>query len=90
MPTADPLSQEIARIGRDLYERQIRPQVETDANIGRLVSIDIHTGDYEVGDNLLETVERLQARRPDAEVWTERIGYNAVHAVGGSLRRVDR
>ena len=60
------------------------------ATCGRLVSIDIHTSDYEVGDSLLETVERLQARRPDAEVWTERIGYNAVHAVGGSLRRVDR
>jgi hypothetical protein len=64
--------------------------VETETNIGRLVSIDIHTGDYEVGDNLLETVEQLQARHPDAEIWTERIGYNAVHAVGGSLWRVDR
>ena len=70
-----------------MYDKQIRSQVESEANIGRLVSIDIHTGDYEVGDRLLETVERLQCRRPDAEVWTERIGYNAVRAVGGSLQR---
>lgn len=68
--------QEIGRIGRELYETQIRSLVESEANIGRLVSIDIHPGDYEVGDRLLETVERLQSQRPDAEVWTERIGFN--------------
>ena len=36
------------------------------------------------------SIQRLQARHPQAQIWTERIGYDAVYAVGGSLRRVDR
>ena len=80
----------ISRIGHEIYENQLRPQVETDENIGKLISIDIKTGDYEIGDKLITAVERLQSRRPDAEIWSERIGYDAVYAVGGTLRRVDR
>ena len=80
----------ISRIGHEIYETQLRPRVETDENIGKLISIDIDTGDYEIDEKLITAVERLQARRPEAEIWTERIGYNAVYAVGGSLHRVDR
>jgi hypothetical protein len=84
------LDDDISRIGHEIYETQLRPKVETEENIGKLISIDIKTGDYEIGDKLLTTVERLQARRPEAEIWTERIGYDAVYAVGGSIQRVDR
>jgi hypothetical protein len=80
----------VSRIGHEIYETQLRSTVETDENIGKLISIDINTGDYEIGDRLITAIERLQARRPDAEIWSERIGYDAVYAVGGSLRRVDR
>jgi hypothetical protein len=79
----------ISRIGHEIYETRLRAKVETDENIGKLISIDIHTGDYEIGDKPLSTIQRLQARRPESEIWTERIGYDAVYAVGGSLRRVD-
>jgi hypothetical protein len=90
MSTVDPESEEISRIGHEIYETRLRSQVETEENIGRLISIDIHTGDYEIGDKLLATMKRLRDRRPQAEIWTERIGYNAVYAVGGSRRRVER
>jgi hypothetical protein len=78
---------EIGRIGHDLYERSIRAKVETEGNIGKIVSIDNETGDYEIGDDLIETTKRLLVRHPDAAIWSERIGYNAVYAVGGSLQR---
>jgi hypothetical protein len=83
------LDDDISRIGHEIYESQHRLKVETEENIGKLISIDINTGDYEIGDKPLATIQRLQARRPEAEIWTERIGYDAVYAVGGSLRRVD-
>ena len=79
---------EIGRIGHDLYQKSIRAQVENEGNIGKIVSIDIETGDYEIGDDLLATTNRLMARHPDAAIWSERIGYNAVYAVGGSLQRI--
>jgi hypothetical protein len=80
----------ISRIGHQIYETQLRPKVEIEENIGKLISIDINTGDYEIGEKLSVAIQGLQARRPDAEIWSERIGYNAVYAVGGSLRRVER
>ncbi len=44
-------SEEIERRGKELYEKGIRARVETPENIGKLVSIDVETGDYEIGDD---------------------------------------
>jgi hypothetical protein len=88
MPHPRYSGEEIDRIGHELYEKQIRPTVETEENIGKIVSIDIETGDYEIDDDLLIAARRLLAKHPDAAIWSERIGYNAVYAVGGSLERV--
>ncbi len=79
--------EEIARRGKELYEQRIRALVETQENIGKIVSIDIETGDYEVGEDLISTGDRLFARHPGAALYGARIGYNAVYAVGGSLVR---
>ena len=81
-------SEEITRRGTELYERGIRSQVETDQNIGKLVSIDIESGDYEIGDDAsLEVPLRLHAKHPDAAIYTMRIGYDAVYALGGVVER---
>ncbi|MDZ7955029.1 hypothetical protein [Nostoc sp. DedQUE09] len=79
--------EEIIQRGKEFYEKHIRSQVETVENIGKLISINVETGEYEIGDDLLVTRRRLQAKHPDAAIWAERIGYDAVYAVGGSLVR---
>jgi hypothetical protein len=78
---------EIALQGKEIYEKQIRAKVETQENIGKIISIDIESGDYEIDSDLLATCRRLQARHQKAVLWTERIGFNAVYAVGGTLTR---
>jgi hypothetical protein len=78
---------EIARQGQGLYQTQLRPLVETEANIGKIISIDVATGDYEIADDVIAASRLLKARHPDAVLWSERIGYNAVFAVGGTLTR---
>jgi hypothetical protein len=81
-------SKEVVRRGEELYAQKIRSQVETEANIGKLVSIDIETGDYEIGtDDSLEAPRRLHTKHPGAAVYTKRIGYNAVYTLGGVLER---
>ena len=80
-------SDEVAQSGEEIYEASIRPRVENEPNIGKIVSIDIETGDYEIGDDPIVTAGRLQSRRAGAAVWTKRIGYNAVYALGGTLTR---
>ncbi len=74
---------EIARLGNEIYERDIRPQVETDHH-GKIVSIDVGSGNWAIGDSILEAVDRLRAQCPDAiDVWSLRVGYLAVHKFGG-------
>ncbi|MBW4618061.1 MAG: hypothetical protein KME17_01590 [Cyanosarcina radialis HA8281-LM2] len=79
--------EEIARRGGELYEKSIRTQVETPENIGKIISIDLETGDYEIDEDLIVACHRLQAKHHNAVIWTERIGYDAVFAVGGTLVR---
>ena len=78
---------EVRRRGKDLYEQMIRAQVETEENIGRVVVIDIHTGDYLIdddSDNPVQAALALQRKHPGAVLWGERIGYTTVFALGGA------
>jgi hypothetical protein len=88
-PTAAPNPLKIARRGQDFYNRSIRSKVETRENMGKIIAIDINTGNYEIDDNLLECSERLQSQFPDATIWVERIGFSAVYAAGGTLTKVE-
>ena len=82
-------SAEVGRRGQEIYEQRLRAQLETEENIGKLLSIDVETGDYEIGDDKsLEAPLRLHKKHPGAAVYTLRIGYNAVDALGGILERV--
>ena len=87
MPQTTYTPAEIGRIGREIYQRDIRPKVEPE-NVGRFIAIDIRNGDYEIDDDEMKVVERYLARQPGGELLVLRIGYNATHALGGRLRRV--
>jgi hypothetical protein len=76
---------EIGRRGEEIYEQTLRDLVEA-GNVGKYIAIDIHTGEYEVGDDHLGTVNRLHARQPAAEVYTIKIGYPATAVIGGRLK----
>jgi hypothetical protein len=81
-----PIDQEIAQRGKQSYEN-LREQVEVVENIGKIIAINPETGDYEIGDDLLAVSLKLKARHPHAEMWAERIGFNAVYSIGGTLTR---
>ena len=79
--------EEFARRGDEIYETQVRPQVET-GNRGKIVAIDIETGAFEVADEILTATGNLFQRIPEAQPWIVRIGYRAVHRFGArSLKR---
>lgn len=58
--------EEFAHRGHALYEKCVRPRVER-GNRGRIVAIDIETGEFEVGDDAVTASGRLLARCPDAQ-----------------------
>ena len=82
--------EETAHLGKEIYEREIRSQVETDHH-GEVVSIDVDTGSWAIAVDLLAAADLLRARRPDAiNIWSERVGYRALASFGGgSLRRIE-
>jgi hypothetical protein len=69
--------EEFARRGHEIYESQVRPQVEAD-NQGKIVAIDIETGAFEVAEDSLTAAKKLLARYPDAQTLCIRIGHRAV------------
>ena len=79
---------EAVRLGKEIYQRDILPHVETD-HFGEYVAIDVETGDWTVAVTTRVAVERLREQRPDAvDVLCERVGYRALRSFGaGSVRR---
>ena len=79
--------EETARLGDEIYQREIRNQVEADHH-GKIVAIDVDSGEYAIGDMAVTAAERLRERRPDANIWGVRVGYRGLcHFGGGSFRR---
>ncbi len=81
-------AEEPARLGDEIYERQIRPQVEA-AHRGEYVAIDVNSGSWAITDDPRTAAEQLRAQHPDTvDVWLLRVGYRGIATIGGgSLRR---
>ena len=79
--------EETARLGKEIYERDIRRQVEADHH-GEIVAIDVDSGSWAVATGEIAAVDRLRALCPDAvNVLCERVGYRALRSFGArSLR----
>ena len=70
--------------GKAIYDEKIRHIVEADpSQKGRMVVIDIYTGEYEIDDNDWVARRRLLKRCPDAYTWTERVGYPTAYKISG-------
>jgi hypothetical protein len=83
MPPQQPryTSEETARRGDEIYEREVRARVEA-GNRGKVVAIDIETGAYALGETALAAAKRLRVQHPDAEIWFVRVGHRALHRIG--------
>ena len=79
--------EEIARLGDDIYERDIRQLVEA-VHAGEVVAIDVESGSWAMGKNVIVATDRLRTERPAAiDVWCLRVGHRALYHFGGrSLR----
>lgn len=76
-------SEEIARLGDDIYERDIRHEVEAEHH-GEVVAIDVESGTWAIGDTVIVARDRLRTKLPDAiNVSLLRVGHRALHHFGG-------
>ncbi len=83
MSDSIPTKDEIARRGREIYERDIRAEVEREHD-GEFLVVDIATGGYAVGEDDEEVFDRAEAKNPEGLFFLMRVGRVAAHRIGGS------
>ena len=77
-----------AVIGQAIYNEKIREKMGPEDK-GKLVVIDIYSGDYEVDYDDAAALFRLIGRRPDAFTWAVRVGYRTPYVMGFRFARSD-
>ena len=83
MPYPGHTTEEIARRGREIYERDIRREEVESVQRGRFLALDVRSGDYEIADDDLEASVKLLERRRDALLYDLRVGEGAAYRIGG-------
>ena len=79
--------EEVAHRAKQFYENGIRQQVESGDNLGKMIVIDAETGEYGIDKTGVETALRLKQKKPNARLFTMRIGYDAAVSFGGAMER---
>ena len=79
--------EEVGRRAREIYENSIRHQVYTEENIGKMVIIDIETGEYAVDEMGIESAHLLRRKNPLARLYGIRIGYKVAVSFCGDMER---
>ena len=78
---------EVSRRANELYVK-LRSQIETPENIGKMMTIDVDTEEYEIDERGMEPARRLRERNPNGRRFGFRIGYLTAEAFGGNLKRI--
>jgi hypothetical protein len=82
--------EQVAAIGQKIYEERIRSIVETPENIGKMLTIDVETGEYRTGVNSIEGGLELKHKNPVARLFTLKIGYDVAVCFDGTTGRTER
>lgn len=80
-------SEDVVARGKEIYQQQIQGKVEPEHS-GKFLSLDIETGDYEIGVDDLTPTMRLLAKRPNAPIYSLRIGFLAAHRIGSKVSSI--
>ena len=83
MPATSYTEGEIVQRGQALYEQKIRAAVDNPQNRGKMLVINVETGEYEMDADDVAAAKRAKTRFGDAALFTMRIGYPAAYRLGG-------
>lgn len=85
-------AEKVISTGEKIYENNIRQVVETADNIGKMLTLDVETGEYRIHDQGMKNALELKQQRPMAKLYTLKIGYEVGASFGGhgivSIERV--
>lgn len=79
------IEDETVRRGQMLYEQKISAATDEPENRGKMLVINVDTGEYEMDDDDVVAAKRAKARFGEAALFTMRIGYPAAYRLGRSF-----
>ncbi len=71
---------ELAERGEELYENEIKPNLDS-GHEAQFIVIDVETSDYEINDDDFLATELLMERNPDAKTWITRVGHQVAYRI---------
>lgn len=80
-PSDRPTAEEIVERGERIYAERLRQLLEPQ-HVGKVIVIDIDSGDYDLGDDCRAVSDRVAAKHPGAPLYAGRVGYPALYRVG--------
>lgn len=80
--------EDAAATGRAIYDEKIKPLMKLEDK-GKMVVIDVKSGDWEMDYDDAAALFRLWDRRPDMFTWGKRVGYRTPYVMDGHITRSD-
>ena len=72
---------QVAEKGEQIYQEKLKPILEPQEN-GKFVTIEVNSGEYFLGDSLLEALQRARQKYPDRLFHTIKVGAEGVFKMG--------
>ncbi len=79
--------EEVVAAGEKLYESKIQHLVETHENLGKMLTLDVETGEYFISVKSADGLIALKTKNPMARLFTLRIGHDTGVSFGGLSER---
>ena len=77
--------EELARRGREYYDRALRGDLEPEHN-GKFLVLEVESGDYELDESQLAALERAEGKHPDSVFYILRVGHRTAARIGAQSR----
>jgi len=78
---------EFSQKGEHIFQAQILPNISVEKLKGKIVAIDVETGDYYIESTVLKAGMLGRKTRPQAKFYFKRIGYDAVYRQHGVIKK---
>ena len=85
MPYPGYTTEEVARLGQELYDQQIRRKVE-ERYRGQFLVLDVETGEYEIAPDDLTASDQALKKNPQAKLFGLRIGSPTAYRLGRHVK----
>ena len=78
-------AEEIARLGEEIYARDIRAEEFEAEHEGEFLVVDVTTGSYELDESDVAASDRALAKNPDALLYFMKVGRPSAYRIGAGL-----